>query len=200
MRNQFLTIVILILAFILTSCATALDDTPSQISQPEREEPLLFPEQEYTEIGEAFIKGQMVGIKPATAGIPEDNVFANDDSLVSYGYVSLFGIKGNIAFYLQEEKSSSCVFGSEPYENVGDYKAALTTMNIAVAEMLGVDICELAYSGGNEIDDDWEQLFDGHGAFTSAYEAEGYSLTVRGIGVGGAATVVVECHVSESEG
>lgn len=200
MRNQFLTIVMLVLAFILTSCATAPDDTPSQISQPESEEPLLFPEQEFTEIGVAFVKGQMVGIKPATAGIPEDNVFANDDSLVSYDYVTLFGIKGNIAFYLQDEKSTFCVFGSEPFENIGDYKAALTTMNIAVAKTLGVDICEHAFNGGNEIDDDWEQLFDGHGTFTSAYEAEGYSLNIRGIGVGGAATVVVECHGAESEG
>lgn len=200
MRNQFLTIVMLVLAFILTSCATAPDDTPSQVQAPQNEEPLLFPEQEYTEVGEAFTKGQLINVKPADAGIPEDNVFATDESLISYDYVTLFGVKGNIAFYLQNEKSSSCVFGSEPYESVAEYKAALTTVNIAVAEALGTDIHELAFNGGNEIDDDWEQLFDGHGAFVSTYEANGYSLNIRGIGVGGAATVVVECHGAESEG
>ncbi len=200
MRNQFLTIVILVLAFILTSCATAPEDVQSKIPSTENEEPLLFPEQEYTEIGEAFAKGLMINIKPANAGIPEDNIFANDESLVSYDYVTLFGVKGNIAFYLQDEKSTSCVFGSEPYESIADYKAALKTVNIAVAEMLGADIRELAFSGGDEIEDDWEQLFDGHGAFVSTYEANGYSLNIRGIGVGGAATVVVECHNAGSEG
>ena len=200
MRNQFLTIVMLVLAFILTSCATAPDDAQPQIHSNGSDEPLLFPDQEYTEIGEAFAKGLMISIKPADAGIPEDNIFANDESLVSYDYVTLFGVKGNIAFYLQDEESTSCVFGSEPYESIADYKAALTTVNIAVAEMLGADIRELAFNGGNEIDDDWEQLFDGHGTFTSAYEAEGYSLNIRGIGVGGAATVVVECHCAGSEG
>ena len=200
MRNQFLTIVILVLAFILTSCATAPEDVQSKIPSTESDEPLLFPEQEYTEIGEAFAKGQLINIKPADAGIPVDNIFANDESLVSYDYVTLFGVKGNIAFYLQDEKSKSCVFGSEPYESIADYKAALTIVNIAVAEMLGADIHELAYSGGDEIEDDWEQLFDGRGAFVSIYVANGYSLNIRGIGVGGAATVVVECHSAESEG
>ena len=200
MRNQFLTIVILVLAFILTSCATAPEDVQSKIPSTKNEEPLLFPEQEYTEIGEVFVKGQLIDIKPADAGIPADNIFANDESLVSYDYVTLFGVKGNIAFYLQDEKSTSCVFGSEPYESIADYKAALTTVNIAVAEMLGADIRELAFSGGDEIEDDWEQLFDGHGAFVSTYEADGYSLNIRGIGVGGSATIVVECHSKGSEG
>ena len=200
MRNQFLTIVILVLAFILTSCATAPEDVQSKIPSTKNEEPLLFPEQEYTEIGEAFAKGLMISIKPADAGIPADNIFANDESLVSYDYVTLFGVKGNIAFYLQDEKSTSCVFGSEPYESVADYKAALTTVNIATAEMLGDDIRGLAFSGGDEVEDDWEQLFEGQGAFVSTYEANGYSLNIRGIGVGGSATIVVECHSKGSEG
>lgn len=200
MRNNFLTILMLVIAFVLASCASAPDDMSSQVQQTQHDEPLLFPEQECTEIGEAFAKGQLINIKPVDAGIPEDNIFATDERLVSYDYVMLFSVKGNIAFYLQDEKSTSCVFGSEPYESIADYKEALTTMNIAVAEALETDICELVFEGGNEIEDDWEQLFEGHGTFTSTYEASGYFLTIRGIGVGDAATIVVESHSAGSEG
>lgn len=200
MRNQFLTIIILVLAFILTSCTTAPDDSSSQIQTTQHDETLLFPAQEYTEIGEAFAGGRLIGIKPEEAGIPQDNIFVSDERLVSYDYVMLFSTKGNIAFYLENEKSTSCVFGSEPYREVSDYKAALTSMNIAVSEALGVDINGLIFTGGNEIDDDWEQLFEGHGSFASEYKANGYTLSVKGIGVSGAATIVVECHKTGNEG
>lgn len=200
MRNPLLTIVILILAFIFTSCATVPEDISSPLQTTYDEDPLLFPAQEYTEIGEAFAGGRLIDIKPAYAGIPEENVFAADEHLVSYDYVMLFSIKGNIAFYLENQKCASCVFGSEVYNDISDYKVALTTMNISISEALGVDIRGLIFTGENEIEDDWEQLFEGHGSFVSEYKANGYSVSVKGIGVNGTATIVVECHKAGNEG
>lgn len=191
-------IVLLLLGFLLLSgCSDKPDPISTDLPEPSEEAAPLIPEQEYHEIGEQLASGSWMNKAPSVFGIPEDNIFVTDSELVSYDYVSLFGTKGNIAFYLHDEKISKCVFGSNPYDDRTIFTEAMNLVNKSIAEALGQDVSELIFTGHDDAEDEWDLFYNGGGTFAVDYEKNGMTISVRGIGINSMATVVVECHPAD---
>lgn len=187
---------VLVLLFVLSLCSCAdepISDDMSESTVHEAGE-MLFPDAEYTAVDEKFVMGNWLGVTPDAIGLNEDSVFVNDEQMVSYDYVTLFGVKGNISFYLQNGKVLYYVFGSTPYTEKATFSADLENMSKKTAELLGTEKHELVFNGGEEGHDEWEQLFEGNGVFATEYKGANHAVTVKGCGVSDVATIVAECH------
>ena len=187
-------LLVLLLVLSLCSCADepSADDASENTVSTSGE--VLFPDAEYTAVDEKFVMGNWLGVTPDAIGLNEDSIFVYDEQMVSYDYVTLFGVKGNISFYLENGKISYCVFGSTPYTEKASFSTDLEKMSKKAAELLETEEHELVFNGGDEGYDEWEQLFDGNGVFATEYKGANHAVTVKGCGVSEVATIVAECH------
>lgn len=149
---------------------------------------------EYMDITGAMLKGAYLGKTFENAGVKAENIFVRDDTMLGVDYVSLGDIKGSFICYLSGGKISSCNFGSAAFENKTVFYENLIGINKLVAKALNVQEAELKFVGtaaDGEVSE-LDKVFDGKGIFTAEYQAETYKITLNGMGVNAAATIVVE--------
>ena len=156
---------------------------------------------EYMDISEQFITGQMIGAEPANVGLKEENIFMQDNTMTGIDYVSLCGMNGNVVCYMDNGKISSCNFGSEAFTDPVEFNEQLISMNQQLAEKLGVEPAELTFTGfsGSEDADELKNVFDGNGTVRAEYQRNSCRITLIGMGVNQAATIVVELQPAEAE-
>ena len=100
-----------------------------------------------------------------------ENIFMKDDTMTGIDYVSLCGTNGNVICYMEDNKISSCNFGSEAFTDPVEFNETLISMNRQVAEKLGLEPAELKFLGydGNEEADELKKVFEGSGTVRIDY-------------------------------
>ena len=146
--------------------------------------------QEYTEISDFFFKEGFIGESKDSIPIPKTNLFMENDNSLGFDYVTMFGMKGNITFTLEEGKVFSATFGSNSYIEKNLYKHTLTAANQKIAKMLNVTLKEFDYVGPEEMDE-YESLFSGKGILKSVYETGDTIITLSAIGTNNEAVITV---------
>ena len=194
MKRMIYLLLVLLMVLSLCSCADELSPDDTTESNVITSGEVLFPDAEYTAVDEKFVMGNWLGVTSDAIGLNEDSIFVNDEQMVSYDYVTLFGVKGNISFYLENGKVLYYVFGSTPYTEKATFSADLENMSKKTAELLQTEKHELVFNGGEDGHDEWEQLFEGNGVFATEYKGANHAVTVKGCGVSEVATIVAECH------
>ena len=156
---------------------------------------------EYMDITDSFLTAGMLGAEPETVGLKAENIFMKDDTMTGIDYVSLCGTNGNVICYMEDNKISSCNFGSEAFTDPVEFNETLISMNRQVAEKLGLEPAELKFLGydGNEEADELKKVFEGSGTVRAEYQLNSYKIVLLGMGVNQAATIVVELQPLAAE-
>lgn len=186
---------------VLSGCEEEAQSPVSEtVSSPESSADDAF-SIEYTDITEQFVTGQMLGTTPEAAGLKEENIFMQDGIMTGIDYVSLCGTNGNVVCYMEDGKIISCNFGSEAFADPIEFNERLISINRQLAEKLGVEPAELNFkeSGGSEDADELKKVFEGSGTVRAEYQRNSCRITLIGMGVNQAATIVVELQSEAAE-
>lgn len=182
----------MILLVAVAGCTNAeAPDTTAETVHSDEPQPLM-PEIESTDIGGLMLDKTAFGKPVSECGLPQENLFIEDEKMQGYDYVSLCGIDGSLSVYLENGIISSFVFGSSPYDDKAEYSEAFNNANKLIAELCGQPLTEPVYNGEQSENDEIDRVFDGSGIMSVGYSAGNVVVTVRSCGVNGAATIVVE--------
>ena len=200
MKRFFLILLALLMVLAVFSGCGKKDasESTAPITPTETEPKPVMPELEYTDVT-SMMCGELLGKKVEACGLPQDSVFLEGEQVTGFDYLCMGDVVGNVTCYFDENGITSYIFGSQPFDNVEDFKNAFDTINESIAGGLAQDVANASFYGGSNDEDKMESLFDGDGTIKAEYKTAEAIVTVTGCGVNNVATVIVECSAVEVE-
>lgn len=190
MKSVFGVILIILIFIMLTGCSEEGEDISDTTHKTVSQESLSYSES-YTDLSEQFIKGQYIGVNRSEILISEDTIFMESSEAIGFERVNIYGVRGNITVMFEDEKSKSCLFGSEAFTDKTELSVQINTVNEKVAEALGVPVQDFDFICNDKTLDELKGVFAGKGVLKTEYDFGTYSLTVSAIGSNDEAVITV---------
>lgn len=193
-KSVLTCITLFLMLLLLTGCGTPVkpadDSEPATSSETELSG---IGRVEHMDITEPMLKGEYIGKSSDSAGLPSENIFISDETMLGVDYVSFADVEGSVMCYLKDGKITSMNFGSTAFENQTAFYEAMIRLNKKTAAELETQETELKFIGKTAGGvGELEQVFQGTGIFSAEYSFNGCKIVLNGLGVNSEATIVVE--------